>query len=174
MNETDETTLIQSVVTGSDRYAELVERYHVGLIIHCEQLVHDRDEAEDIAQDAFIKAYQQLRTYNPQKGRFSTWLYRIATNEAIDYLRSRKRRIDVEDIERVAEATMPTYIEDDERQMVRQAVLELMPPEQRRVIEAYYWEGKSYQQIADEMNTPLNTVRTWIRRAKVQLREKLS
>jgi RNA polymerase sigma-70 factor, ECF subfamily len=174
MKETDENTIIRAVVAGSDRYAELVNRYHVGLIIHCEQLVGDRDEAEDIAQEAFVKAYQQLQKYDPTKARFSTWLYRIATNEAIDYLRSRKRRIDVDAIELVAEATMPTYIEDDERSAVRQAVSALMPPEQRRVIEAYYWEGKSYQEIADEMSAPLNTIRTWIRRAKLQLREKLS
>jgi RNA polymerase sigma-70 factor, ECF subfamily len=174
MKETDESKIIRSIIDGSDRYAELVERYHVGLIIHCEQLVGDRDEAEDVAQEAFVKAYMQLRHYDASRARFSTWLYKIATNEALDYLRKNKRRVNVDDLETIAEATMPEYIEEDERRYVRQTVKELQPPEQRRVIEAYFWEGKSYQEIADEMQAPLNTVRTWIRRAKLQLKEKLS
>ncbi len=57
---------------------------------------------------------------------------------------------------------------------VRDAVLALVPPEQRRVIEGYYWEGKSCQTIADEMGVPINTVKSWLRRAKDQLRSKLS
>lgn len=174
MKETNESEIIRAVIDGADRYAELVERYHIGLIIHCEQLVGDRDEAEDVTQEAFVKAYLQLKHYDASKGRFSTWLYRIATNESISYLRRNKRRVHVEDLETIAEATMPEYIEEDERRQVRQSVKELRPPEQRRVIEAYFWEGKSYQQIADEMQAPVNTVRTWIRRAKLQLKEKLS
>ncbi len=171
MNEAE---IIQTILAGNDRFEELVQRYHVGLIIHCERLVGDRDEAEDVAQEAFIKAYMNLKNYDPEKARFSTWLYKIATNLAIDQLRKSKRRIIVEDIEEVAEHTMPTYIEDEERREIRAAVGALMPPEYRTVIEAYYWEGKSYQQIADDINIPLNTVRTWIRRAKEQLQEQLA
>lgn len=171
MNETE---IIGAIIAGADRYRELVERYHVGLIIHCERLVKDRDDAEDIAQEAFIKAYQQLKKYDPERSRFSTWLYRIATNLAIDHLRKQRRRVRVDDIESVAEATMPTHIQDEERQAAIQAVIQLQPPEYRRAIEAYYWSGKSYQEIAEQEKVPLNTVRTWLRRAKLQLREELS
>ncbi|HYH74544.1 MAG TPA: sigma-70 family RNA polymerase sigma factor, partial [Candidatus Saccharimonadales bacterium] len=135
MNQTEEAAIIAAIIDGTDRYTELVERYHVGLIIHCEQLVGDRDEAEDVAQEAFVKAYLQLGHFKPAAGRFSTWLYRIATNEAIDHLRKQKRRVHVADLEAVAEATMPAYIEEDERRFIRQAVTTLQPPEQRRVIE---------------------------------------
>lgn len=170
----EEAELIAGVIAGSDRYGELVERYHVGLIIHCEQLVNDRDEAEDIAQQAFVKAYLQLKKFDPKRARFSTWLYRIATNLAIDYLRQHKRRMEVADIETIAETNMPTYLEDEQKQEVRTAVKQLMPPEYRQVIEAYYWDGKSYEEIATDLHIPLNTVRTWLRRAKLQLKEKLS
>ncbi len=170
----DESELIHEIKNGIDRYGELVERYHAGLIIHCDQLVRDRDEAEDIAQDAFVKAYVQIKTFDPAMARFSTWLYKIATNLAIDYLRKCKRQVVVEDIETIAAATMPIFLEEEERQEIRQAVMKLVPPEYREVIEAYYWEGKSYQQIADERKVPINTVRTWIRRAKAQLKENLS
>jgi RNA polymerase sigma-70 factor (ECF subfamily) len=170
----NEAEIIAEINRGVDRYAELVERYHVGLIIHCEHLVGDRDDAEDIAQEAFVKAYLKLKEFNPAKARFSTWLYKIATNLALDHLRSRRRHVDAEDIELIAEATMPAFIEEEEKREVRTAVGKLTPPEYRRVIEKYYWKGKSYQEIADELHVPLNTVRTWIRRAKLQLKEKLS
>lgn len=170
----EEAEIIAAINNGVDRYEELVQRYHVGLIIHCEQLVGDRDEAEDIAQEAFVKAYLQLKKFDPNRARFSTWLYKIATNIAIDYLRRHRRRVVVDDIETIAEATMPAYLEEDEKRTVRKAVRELTPPEYRRAIEAYYWEGKSYQEIADELGAPLNTLRTWMRRAKLELREVLS
>jgi RNA polymerase sigma-70 factor (ECF subfamily) len=170
----NEQEIIQAVIAGSDRYEELVQRYHVGLIIHCERMVKDRDDAEDIAQEAFVKAYLQLSKYNSEKSRFSTWLYKIATNLALDYLRKQKRKMNVDDVEVLAEATMPTYLEDEMRQTMRDAVKSLVPPEYRRVIEAYYWDGKSYQEIADAEGIPLNTTRTWIRRAKQQLKEKVA
>lgn len=170
----NESEIIQAVIDGYDCYAELVERYHVGLIIHCERIVRDRDDAEDIAQEAFVKAYVEIRRYDSSKSRFSTWLYRIATNLALDYLRKQKRKMTVEDVEALAEATMPTYLEDEEREALRKAVESLVPPEYRRVIEAYYWDGKSYQEIAELEGVPLNTARTWLRRAKLRLKEELA
>ncbi len=170
----NESEIIKDVLNGIDRFEELVDRYHVGLIIHCERILKDRDEAEDIAQEAFVKAYFQLKNYNSEKSRFSTWLYKIATNLAFDYLRKQKRKMDVEDIEALAEATMPTYLDDEMRRTIRDAVESLVPPEYRRVIEAYYWDGKSYQEIAKAEGIPINTTRTWIRRAKQQLREKVA
>jgi RNA polymerase sigma-70 factor (ECF subfamily) len=170
----NEKTIIQAVLTGADRYEELVRRYHVGVIIHCEHIVGDRDDAEDIAQEAFIKAYMKLGKFDTSKARFSTWLYKIATNLAIDFLRKNKRRVQVDDIEAIAEATMPAYLEEDEKQAVIQAVTKLHPPEFRHVIEGYYWEGKSYQDLAKEANIPLNTVKSRLRRAKLQLKEVMS
>jgi len=170
----DESKIISDVINGVDRYEELVRRYHVGLIIHCDRLVRDRDQAEDMAQEAFIKAYLNLKNYDESKSRFSTWLYRIATNICIDHLRKDKRKLNVEDIEELAEATMPIHQELEEREEVRSAVTSLMQPEYRQVVEAYYWQGKSYQQIADEMNKPINTIRTWLARAKTELRRELA
>ena len=102
-----ENTIITAILAGADEYEKLIRRYHIGLIIHCEHLVGDRDDAEDIAQEAFIKAYSQLAHFKPHKARFSTWLYKIATNLAIDFLRKHKRRVRVDDIEVIAEVTMP-------------------------------------------------------------------
>ena len=171
----NENHTIQKIIAGdTDAYEHLVARYHVGLIIHCDRLVGDRDQAEDIAQEAFIKAFNNLHTFDSAKSRFSTWLYKIATNKAIDYLRASKRKVPVEDIERIADEAAPDYEAEETKREVRDAVAKLQPPTHRQVIEAYYWEGKSYEQIANSLHIPINTVRTWLRRAKQQLRSDLS
>lgn len=170
----DEKQIIAKVLRGDiDSYADLVERYHIGLVMYCERLVGDRMEAEDIAQKSFIKAHERLSRFDTDKGRFSTWLYKIAHNEAIDFLRKNKRVIASSFIEE-NESLVPDFLSHEQLQDVRQAVLELTPPEHRRVIEAYYWEGKSCQVIADEMQAPINTVKSWLRRAKMQLRKVLA
>lgn len=170
----DEKQIITLVKDGhTDHYAALVERYQIGLIIYCERLVHDRMEAEDVAQKSFIKAYEKLNTFNQQRGRFSTWLYKIAYNEAIDTLRKAKNKTHVESIEDLDPVT-PDFAAAELLAGVRKAVLALMPPEHRHAIQAYYWEGKSCQAIATDMQVPLNTVKSWLRRAKLQLKDTLS
>jgi RNA polymerase sigma-70 factor, ECF subfamily len=171
MNESE---IISAVCGGdTDQYAELVERYQIGLIIYCERLIGDRTEAEDTTQKAFIKAYEKLSTFESEKGRFSTWLYRIAYNEAVDYLRKAKRIKPTDEVDEL-EPIVPDILQEELLREVRTAVLALVPPEHRRAVEAYYWEGKSYQAIADEMHVPINTVKSWLRRAKAQLKETLA
>jgi len=174
MSAMNESKVIQRILAGQpNAYVDLVKRYHVGLIIHCEQLVKDRDEAEDIAQEAFIRAYKNLKKFKPEQSRFSTWLYKIATNLALDYLRKQKRHVRTEDIELLAEATQPAFLEEEQKNAVRAAVAKLEPPEYKEVIEAYYWHGQSYTQIAQIMNKPVSTIGTYIRRAKAQLKGEL-
>jgi RNA polymerase sigma-70 factor, ECF subfamily len=171
----DETKVIEKVQSGQvDEYADLVNRYQTGLIIHCENILHDRDNAEDIAQEAFIKAYEKLGEFNPKKARFSTWLYRIATNLAVDHLRQTRRTVNVDDIEELAGSTTPLHIDDDEKESIRKAILRLEPPKYCQIIQAYYWQGKSYEQLASELETNTSTIGTWMRRAKLQLRKELS
>lgn len=173
MNESE---IIRQVRAGDiDQYGQLVERYRIGLVIHCDRLLGDRDEAEDIAQKAFIRAYEKLANFDSDKARYSTWLYRIATNMCLDVLKTQKRAI-ASDIEETpgAEALDAALMQDETIREVRMAVLGLMPPQHRRVIEAYYWDGMSYQAIADEMGAPINTVKSWMRRARQQLRSELS
>jgi RNA polymerase sigma factor (sigma-70 family) len=109
MNMMNEKEIITHVTNGDgDKYSYLVDRYHVGLIIHCENIVHNREDAEDLAQEAFIRAYERLATFDPQKARFSTWLYRIATNLTLDYLRKHKKRpVSIQDAEKLADQTEP-------------------------------------------------------------------
>lgn len=170
----DEDRTIESVIGGDiNQYELLVKRYHVGLIIHCERLLGDRFAAEDIAQEAFIKAFNNLGQFNSARSRFSTWLYKIATNKALDHLRSNKHKASVHDFDLLADEAAPNYEDEETKREIRSAVAKLQPPTHRQVIEAYYWQGKSYQAIANSLKVPTNTVRTWLRRAKQQLRSEL-
>jgi RNA polymerase sigma-70 factor (ECF subfamily) len=174
MNMIDEQQYIDRILNGdTEAYRHLVERYQTGLIIHCENILKDRQDGEDIAQDAFLKAYSSLGNFTKDKAQFSTWLYRIATNLCIDQLRRKRRQVKVEDIEALLEATSPQYLEQDEIRQMRQLVETLEPPKYAKIITAYFWEGKSYKEIADLYETSTNTIGTWMSRAKQQLKEKL-
>lgn len=165
---------ISAVLKGdADQYRILVERYQTGLIIHCENLLKDRESGEDIAQEAFIKAYNNLISFSKNKAMFSTWLYRIATNLCIDYLRKNKRKVRIDNLEEYAETVQPQVLDYDEIMAIQQAVETLEPPQYAEIIKAYFWEGKSYKEIAKLYNTSTNTVGTWVSRAKAQLKEKL-
>jgi RNA polymerase sigma-70 factor (ECF subfamily) len=175
MSIVKEKVIITQVLDGEiDAYRELVERYQTGLIIHCENILNDRQDGEDLAQEAFIKAFKNLKTFSNDKARFSTWLYRIASNLCVDFLRKNKRTVNVEDIEQYTSTIDPASMEIDEVERVRAVVEQLEPPKFAQVIKAYFWEGKSYQEIATTFDTTTNTVGSWINRAKSQLREKLS
>jgi len=175
MSIVKEKLIITRVLDGEpDAFRELVERYQTGLIIHCENILNDRQEGEDMAQEAFIKAFQKLSTFSSDKARFSTWLYRIASNLCIDFLRKNKKVVNVEDIERYIQAIDPAYIEIDEIEKIRILVEQLEPPKYAKVIKAYFWEGKSYQEIATTFDTTTNTIGSWINRAKSQLKEQLA
>lgn len=168
---TNEKDTIKAILSGNrDAYRSLVDRYQTGLIIYCDQLVRDRDAAEDLAQDAFVKAYTSLRTFDPDRAAFSTWLYRIASNVCIDHLRKSKRFVR----QAIEDAPMQESMTEAEINHIRETVARLTPPEYRAVIEAYFWEGKTYAQIAATHNTTTGTVGTWISRAKAQLRKELA
>ncbi len=171
----DEKTCITQVLSGdAGAYRYLVERYQTGLIIYCENIVKDRHDAEDVAQEAFMKAYLELIKFSNRKGRYSTWLYRIATNLCIDLLRKNKRNVTVDDVERYMALHAPPHITKEEIDDIREAVELLDPPKYACVVRGYFWEGKSYQALADEYHTTTGTIGTWLSRAKVQLKEKLS
>lgn len=173
MGVMNEKQLIQLAKNGeADAYCTLVERYQAGVIIHCDRFVNDRHVAEDIAQEAFVKAYYSLNKYRGTKGAFSTWLYAVATNLAKDYLRKHRMHVNVSEISEIPAQT--EHLSGSEKQEIRTAVAALHPPEYARVIEAYYWHGKRYDQIAAELDVPISTVGTWLERAKVQLRKELA
>lgn len=169
----DERALIAQILDGDeDAYMQLIDRYKQGLYHHCFKITHDEDVAEDIAHEAFIEAYTHLDRYNPAF-RFSTWLYKIATNVALMYLRKRRDiRMDEDELDRVI-SDLPGAEELALYSELHDAVDEL-PEQYRTVVSMHYWQGKSYSEIAFRMGTSTGSVKGWMSRAKKELKEKLS
>lgn len=162
----------RSMDGDEDAYAILIDRYKKGLYRHCFKFTHDEDDAEDIALDAFVEAYVHLDRYD-SRFRFSTWLYKIATNLALMHLRKRRDVLmDEDELDRIA-SDLPSTEDMALRNELRKAVKEL-PLRYRTVVAMHYWEGKSYGEIARYMGTSVGSVKGWMHRAKQQLKEILS
>lgn len=176
MTHDQELTAIRTVLAGdTEAYRPLVERHHQGLILYLLQLTHNQAEAEDIAQETFLQAYRNLARYSDNFA-FSTWLYRIGRNLALKQLEKQHVIYDLADIEETIpderdSASLGIDKEFDATR-VREAVRTL-PDNYREVITLYYWQDVDYEEIARIMNRPVNTIRTWLRRAKDQLRKEL-
>lgn len=171
-----ERTVIAAILEGDkDQYRVLVERYHVGLIQHLYTFVHDGDIAEDLAQEAFITAFQKLKQYNDAFA-FSTWLYKIGDSLAFRHLKKQKPQTNYEVLEETIADRTPSASERFDQSLqaknIRQAV-EQLPHHYQQVVALYYWDECSYEEIAQVVDRPINTVRTWLRRAKEQLRKEL-
>lgn len=175
MRVMEEKEIIRYIQSGNtESYRLLVDRYQAGLIIHCDNILKNREEGEDVAQDAFIQAFKKLSSFDGERTKFSTWLYKIATNLCIDILRRNRKKIQLEDVESHLEFVQPTFMEDEEKIALQKLINELEPPKYGAIIRAYFWEGKSYRELADEYGTTTNTIGTWMSRAKDQLKENLS
>ncbi|HSX07122.1 MAG TPA: sigma-70 family RNA polymerase sigma factor [Candidatus Saccharimonadia bacterium] len=169
----DELELIARSMDGDeDAYTILVNRYKHGLYHHCFKIVHDEDAAEDIALDAFVEAFVHLDRYDA-RFRFSTWLYKIATNLALMQLRKRQDvRMDEDELDRVA-GDLPGNEQFALYRELHEAV-DKLPMRYRTVVSMHYWQGKSYYEIASSMGTTVGSVKGWMSRAKKQLKEVLS
>ena len=169
----DELELIARSMDGDEAaYAVLVDRYKQGLYRHCFRLTHDEDEAEDIALDAFVEAFVHLDRYD-SRFRFSTWLYKIATNLALMHLRKRREvRMDEDELDRIV-SNLPG---SEELALYRELheVVDNLPINYKTVVSMHYWQGKSYVEIASHMGASVGSVKGWMHRAKEQLKEVLS
>lgn len=169
----NEQELLAQIMGGDDfAYEQIINRYKDGLYRHCFKFTHDEDEAEDITHEAFIEAFVHLNQYDSNY-RFSTWLYKIATNLALMHLRKRRDvRMDEDELERVL-SDLPDAHSQALYSELRGAVDDL-PYKYKTVVSMHYWQGKSYSEIAIHMGTSVGSVKGWMSRAKKQLKEKLS
>ena len=169
-------------------YLELVRRYERPVFALLYRMVRDREVAEDLAQDTFVKAINALDSYRAEF-KFSSWLFKIAHNTAIDHLR--RRTLDTLSIEGAPHAVTPEQLEatalqlasDDPSALDRVTSLELggeievaigrLRPEYRSCILLRHVEGLAYEEIAEALDLPLGTVKTYIHRARHELRATL-
>jgi RNA polymerase sigma-70 factor (ECF subfamily) len=129
----------------------------------------NRSEAEEITQEVLIKVWNKAATFNPAKASVNTWIFTIARNTRIDFIRRNdrnNREIDIEDIWHDAESPEPLVDMQQRRaeQVIKQAMATL-PEEQVQVLYKAFMEGKSHNEVAEELSLPLGTVKSRIRLA---------
>lgn len=161
-----------------ERFSEIIERYQQRLFSYCMTFVYDKQKAEDILQNCFIKIYTNLNSFDASK-KFSPWAYRIAHNEAINYLKKNRKEISLDQYEdwlnNIADERIDLSAEVDknlEKDKVRKAVIKLSM-KYKEVVMLYYFEGQQYQQISNILQIPVSTVSTRILRAKRKLKKLL-
>ena len=171
--------VIQAVEHKSERaYAELMDRYRDSIYFMLLKMVNNKDDADDLTIEAFGKAFKKLDQYTPNYA-FSTWLFKIASNNCIDFIRKKKKNtfsmnrsvegeesgemeMDVKDDELDPEQA---YMQEQKIQMLHQ-VVDKLKPRYQRLVQLRYFKELSYEEIAEEMEIPIGTVKAQLFRAR--------
>lgn len=179
MNDSE---IIGQVLSGNrDAYAELVRRYQARIIRLCASLLRHEKDAEDAAQEVFVKAYQSLGSFQ-QSASFYTWLYRIATNHCLSALRNKGRRM-TESLDSLLEAegdqvaalfsSQPDFRDSLQAKELLTKLLDSLRPNYRAVIVLREVEGLSYEEIGRVLACSVDSVKAQLRRARQEIEEKL-
>ena len=182
---TDQEVVLRARSGQETAYRELIRRYERPIFALLFRMVRDRELSEDLAQETFVKVLNAIKTYKPEY-KFSSWIFKIANNAAIDHLR--RRQIDTLSLDGSPTARSPEEMhasapqlgdqtespldEVESRELggaIERAIARLRP-EYRSCILLRHVEGHSYEEIAKMLDLPLGTVKTYIHRARNELR----
>jgi len=172
-------SLVRAAIDGKQSaYAELMDRYRESIYYMMFKMVKNQDDADDLTIEAFGKAFSRLEQYSPSFA-FSTWLFKIASNNCIDFIRKKRIKITSMDTGRTTDdgdviffdaksSTLnpeETIIQNQKIKLMRNLVSKLKP-RYKELIEKRYFEELSYEEIAEELNLPLGTVKAQLFRAR--------
>lgn len=182
--QSDADTVRRILEGDKESYAILVEAYGERIVNYLTRMTGSQYEAEDLAQEAFIRAYFALPSYDPQY-QFSTWLFKIATNLCINYLKKRNRWVHVDDYQdgdgksvwvlpdTRSYGNPTTTMDQRELQQQIQGALNQLPDAYRLVVILRHIHGLSYQEIADVTGLPMGTIKSRLGRGRCRLVELL-
>ena len=179
--ERDRRCLVRVAARDASALAELYDRYSDLLYSLAARIVGAGADAEEVLQDTWMQAWRNAATYDPTRGAVGAWLVTIARSRALDRVRSMGARRRAETAAAVEAASEPPPSAPDPatghaRRMLRKdvaAAVTALAPQQRQVLELAYFEGLSQTEIADRLETPLGTVKSWTRQALMRLRERV-
>lgn len=178
-------SLVRSAVEEGDQkaYAELMHRYRDSIYYMLLKMVNNRDDAEDLTIEAFGKAFRNLKQYTPDYA-FSTWLFKIATNNCIDFIRKRKKMtfsidkgFETDEGEEIAMSIKADVLDPEEKLIKQQKIMimhdivEKLQPRYKELITLRYFKEYSYEEIAQQLKLPLGTVKAQLWRAREFLYE---
>ena len=170
---------VQAAIKGDQSaYASLMDRYRESIYYMMLKMVSNTDDADDLTIEAFGKAFNRLEQYSPNYA-FSTWLYKIASNNCIDFIRKKRLKVTSMDSGRKTEDGEVLYFDaksntrdPEETVMHKQKMLHMrdlvskLKPRYRLLVEKRYFEELSYEEISKELNLPLGTVKAQLFRAR--------
>lgn len=158
---------------GREAFGELVTRYQTSVFNVCYRMLHERGEAEDLAQEAFIRAYDRIHTFDIER-EFGPWIRRVAANLCLNHLEGQKVIAELDDERDADPAQLPEPAQEvRERSEQIHNALASLPPYYRVVVELRHYQELSYDEIASELNIPLSDVKSHLFRARKILAEKL-
>ncbi len=169
--------MIEAILKGDQKaFKLLVDTYQLMVVNTCYAFVHDRDEAEDIAQDVFVQVFESLGRFRFES-KLSTWLYRIAVNRSINHCKSPRGRaikIDIDswkqqEVAQSVEMPQQQILEEQEQIELLHKAIDKLPENQRTALILNKYEELSYKEIADVMGVSLSSVESLIFRAKNNL-----
>lgn len=186
MTERDETLAFEAQQGNMQAFAALVDRHKGRVYRTLYQVVGDDQDAQDLAQEVFLKVYRSLAGYRGDAA-FTTWLHRLTLNLAFDWLRARKRRplqVPLEppaDPEERPKLEIASDDEGPEEQTLRgerhrqlHEAIQNLPPDYREVVVLHHFHHLSYQQIAERLGAPVRTIETRLYRARGLLKKHLA
>jgi|SRR5579872_1948356 len=182
VSPTDAELAAQALGGSEAAFRELVARYAAVAVNVIARMVHDRALAEDLAQDAFIRAFQRLATYDPHR-KFSSWFLQVARNVTIDHLR--RKKIPTVSLDQLVEHGHPGTTDDPRTSPAARAdhaalvsaleqALARIRPEHRAAIILHYQEGLGHEEISSLLGVPIGTVKTYLHRGRKELAKLLS
>jgi RNA polymerase sigma factor (sigma-70 family) len=172
--------LVRRAVDNNDQkaYAELMTRYRDSIYFMLLKMINNKDDADDLTIEAFGKAFKRLHQYTPNYA-FSTWLFKIASNNCIDWIRKQKKKtfsihnpIGTDDgdemtIELRGDGLDPMQVVmKDQKNTIMREVVDKLKPRYRTLVELRYYKEYSYEEIAAELDLPLGTVKAQLFRAR--------
>lgn len=175
MSQKPDEDLINKVIKGENNaYAILVDRYKHMVYTLALKIVKNREDAEEVAQDSFIKAYNALNDFKGES-KFSTWLYKIAYYRSLDYLKKNKRQVETTSIDISEEYNIASMddaldrMEVKERAEIIKHAIEKLPAADAVLITLYYFETLSMNEISKVMEIPANTIKVRLFRGRKRL-----
>lgn len=158
----------------TEAFGELVKNHQRAVFNIAYRLTYNREEAEDVAQEAFVRAFQAIKRFDTDRP-FGPWVFRIATNTALNLIKRRHPEVDIDKVTVIAD---PSPAPDEraiaaERSTMIRAAVAALPPNYRAAIELRHFQGLSYREMSEELGAPLSDVKSWLFRARRKLQDML-
>lgn len=173
----DDGYVVRALKGDEGAYKDLMNKYDRPIYFHVRKMIREKELVEDLVQEVFMKAFKNLPSYSNEYA-FSTWLYRIATNHTIDYLRKKKlQTLSINDPYKTKDGEFEIQLPDEtyatdkevirkERKQIVQEAIEGLPEKYRAVIQLRHMEELTYDEISEQLDLPLGTVKAHIFRAR--------